>query len=147
MRGFTLIEILVVLALASLLAGIALCDGLDSYQQYLSGSDSDTLVALLQHARAEAMNGMCDGATCSTAMAHGVKIQNGQYIFFEGESYDARVTTEDEVFDADPREPPSGLTEVVFEPFSGDDLNPGSIILADTKITISDQGQITWGNK
>lgn len=142
MKGFTLLEIMVALALVSLLGGFALSYGLDTYHRYIFGSDRDALLVLLRHARAEAMNGVCDGDSCTAPMAHGVAIQEGKYVLFQGESYTSRDVAIDELFEADRDGGWHGLTEIVFEPLSGDVQHPGEIISGNVDIGVDAEGEI-----
>lgn len=146
MRGFTLIEITIVLALVGLIAALALPVSLGSYRRYIAASGRDDLLTLLRHARAQAMAGVCEGDACTGAAAHGVAIEDGAYVLFQGETYATRDPDQDIAFDTDGTAYSSGLREVVFEPLSGDVLHPGQITIEENgkaaMITIGDQGQI-----
>jgi prepilin-type N-terminal cleavage/methylation domain-containing protein len=84
-RGFTLIEILIVMAILITLIGLGVFMSMDSYRAYLSRSERDTVVSLLQRTRSRAMAnvyqtpwGMCyivpnyivfRGTTCTAGAA------------------------------------------------------------------------------
>src|SRR3989344_6646243 len=53
--GFTLIEILIVVAIISFLGIMGVIVGVDTYQKYIFRSDLDKVAALLQKARSSAM--------------------------------------------------------------------------------------------
>ena len=54
--GFTLIEIVIVVAIISLLGVMGVVVGVDTYSRYIFRSDLDKIVALLQKARSSAMS-------------------------------------------------------------------------------------------
>ena len=115
-RGFTLIEIAVVIGLLALIAGIGLVVGLGSYQSTLRRDAHNTLQTALIHAQAEALAGVCAGAGCVGPVAHGVYTATSSYVIFEGTSYATRDTAEDVVLSADPIDPKTVGAEVVFKP-------------------------------
>ena len=80
MRGFTMIEILVVIGLFAIAGGFALWVSMESYRGSSFFADRDMFVAVLQRARAEAVNNVCLGAGCTDGKPHGVHIQSDAYI-------------------------------------------------------------------
>jgi prepilin-type N-terminal cleavage/methylation domain-containing protein len=58
MRGITLIEVLISLAVLTVLAGVGLFITTDNLRSYLAHSERDTIVSQLQSARARAMNNL-----------------------------------------------------------------------------------------
>ncbi|HEY9585496.1 MAG TPA: prepilin-type N-terminal cleavage/methylation domain-containing protein [Candidatus Paceibacterota bacterium] len=149
--GFTLIEILVVVALLATISGFGLIVGMDSYRGYAFRADRDTLVSLLQRARSQSINNICIGASCTNGKPHGVFIDatSGQYILFQGAAYATRDSVVDEVTGVSPLVKHSGLTEVVFAQLSGDASSTGDIILSGTAGQVSTTsvnavGQIAW---
>ena len=148
-KGFTLIEILVVMGLFALLAGLGLMVSMDTYRGSSFRADRDLFVALLQHARAQAVNNICTG-TCTDGAAHGVGVAAGAYTVFQGSSYGARDASQDQTFTASPMVTPSGDTEVVFEQLTGAVVSQRVIVLnGDGKVsttTIETNGRIWWTN-
>ena len=126
---------------------------MESYRGSDFRSDRDLLVSLLQHARSDALNSVCRDASCTDAAPHGVHITSTAYTVFEGGSYVAGAA-QNQVFEASPAVTPSGLTDVVFEPATGDvlvpNVTPGTISLMGnghtSDITIDSEGQISWTN-
>ena len=55
-RGFTLIEVLIVMAIIAFIAVIGMITSLDTLNRYIFRSDTDKVVSLLQKARSSAMN-------------------------------------------------------------------------------------------
>jgi prepilin-type N-terminal cleavage/methylation domain-containing protein len=78
-QGFTLIEILVVMAIFVLIAGFALVVSMDSYRSHNFKSEQDLLVAVLLKARSQAMNNI-------NQLPHGVyiPITHDKYSLFQG---------------------------------------------------------------
>jgi prepilin-type N-terminal cleavage/methylation domain-containing protein len=82
MRGFTLVEILVVLLIVSILSGAALYYNSDSYSQSKLQIKSDELLHHLKYARAQAIQknqrvglcGMQDAQTCGPSWEMGYLI-------------------------------------------------------------------------
>jgi prepilin-type N-terminal cleavage/methylation domain-containing protein len=152
-KGFTLIEILTVIGLISMIAGFALSTNIGSLRAFSFRDDRDELVSVLQKARSEAMNGICLGG-CTGGASHGVHLESGKYVLFQGGSYAARDTETDEIHTLSGATALSGATDVVFERLSGDAvLSPaGSAIMVQSSdghastIKINAEGQITWTN-
>lgn len=146
-KGFTLIEVLTVLGLFTLLAGLGLFASMDLYRGSSFHSERDLLVALLQHARAQAVNNICRGM-CTDGVAHGVKIGSGNYIVFQGSSYASRDATQDQTFATSPLVTSSGDTEVVFAQLTGVAMPPAVIVLRIggqvSTTTIEPNGRIWW---
>lgn len=139
--GFSLIEMLVVIALMAALAAIGLIAGLDSYQRYLFRSDLDTAAALLQKARSSALNNIGEAS-------HGVYFgDTGKFVLFRGASYALRNPSYDLPIEKSKVVSASGLREVVFVPLSGETAG-GNIVLSDgarnVAITINNEGGISW---
>ena len=91
---------------------------------------------------------------CVDGRPHGVRVQTGSYIIFQGASYAARDTAVDEIIPAQngaARIAPASLTDVVFAQLSGSAAPMGTIALLDgvghvSTTTINSEGQITWSN-
>ena len=60
--AFTLIEMVVVMAIISLIGTFTAFVSIDSYRGYAFRSERDTLVASLERARSQSINNMCLGA-------------------------------------------------------------------------------------
>lgn len=155
-RGMTLIEVLVVLALAAMIGGFALFMSMETYRGTSFRSDRDLLVSLLERARAQAVNNLCIGV-CTNGKPHGVAIRPSDhpnsYVGFQGNSYLTRDVAVDDIFDASPVVAATGLTEAVFASLAGTSTTLGgfSVTLTDagghsSAITVSALGQIIWTN-
>lgn len=147
-RGFTLVEMLIVIGLISMLGSVVLFIDLSSYRGDAFRAERTTLVTLLEQARADALNNVGEEE-------HGVAIfpsdEPGSYVLFDGPSYVAGSSTNrtfptsyEVALDA------GSPTTIVFEQLSGDVLSPGVITLRDpnrnitTDITINHEGTIIW---
>ena len=149
--GFTLVEILIVLALIVIIGKFALMISFDTYRGASYHTDRSYFVAVLEHARTLSIDDVCEGSACTGGMPHGVSIQNNRYVMFQGTKYSARDPSLDEITEANPSIIRSGLSEIVFAPGSGNVLQAGDIILTDpsgrtSTITIGAYGQILWTN-
>jgi len=147
-RGFTLVELLTVMGLFVLLAGLGLFVSMDAYRGSSFRTDRDLLVALLQHARAQAVNNICTGS-CTDGAAHGVAATGGVYIAFQGTSYNSS-DPQNQVFSANPAVMLGGDTEVLFAQLTGAVAARRVITLAAAEqvsvITIEPNGRIWWTN-
>ncbi len=155
-RGVSLMEVIVVVSLVSVAAGMTLFINLDSYRGYLSRSDRELLIVALHHARSQAVGNVCLGTGCTNGRAHGVAIREAEqeYVIFQAAatspfSYATRDVQEDIVIPINAGSTFSGsLTEVVFSPLSGNAVASGSIEISahgrTSIFTIGTEGQILW---
>jgi prepilin-type N-terminal cleavage/methylation domain-containing protein len=88
-RGFSLIEILVVVGLVVILSGLALFVSMDSFRGSNFRTERDLIVSILQHARALSINNVCDGAGCVNGLPHGLHVANDSYVLFQGSTYNS----------------------------------------------------------
>ncbi len=151
-RGFTMIETLVVMGIFALIGGLALFVSMETYRSSSFRSDRDLLVAVLQRARAQAINNVCFGTcTDNDGQPHGVRIESDQYIIFQGDTYSSSDPN-NAAFDSNPLSNRTGATEIVFEQLSGDtscsptceiSLTQGS---QSSVISVTSNGRISWTN-
>src|SRR5262245_5773576 len=102
-RAFSLIEVLVVIALLAITGGLALMVSMETYRGTSFRTERNMVIALLQRARAQSVANYC-GGTCvgNDGAAHGVYIDqvNHRYVLYQGPNYAGRDTTMDSAFDA-----------------------------------------------
>ncbi len=83
-KGFTLIEVLIVIGLLAIIGGFSAVATLDNYRMSAFRDERKTLVTALQKARAEALNNI-------DQKAHGVAVlpsdHPSDYVIFEGDDY------------------------------------------------------------
>lgn len=152
-RGFTLTELLIVVSIITLLAGLTLFVDLNSYRGDAFRAEVSSFGGALQTARADALNNI-------NQARHGVAIHPDGcdgYVIFEGNDYAAANRALDVCIKASY----GGVTispssEVVFDQLSGNALtNTGSnydgvITLTDPNrnmtatISINHEGKISW---
>ena len=157
-NGFTLVEIVIVLALVAVVGSVSLFFGLDSFRAYAFHSDRDLLVATLEHARAEAIGNQCQAnseSVCVDGRPHGVRIDADRIHLFQTVAampdYTHRDASVDAVFVSNEHTTFGGDSEVVFSQLSGDVATPAAITVTEaggriSTITIGAEGQISWTN-
>lgn len=111
-EGVTLIEIIVVVAIAGILLGAGIPLTWDFYMQSELRAERSNAVAYLRAARTRAMSNK--GET-----AHGVAAAGDNFVIFEGPSYAGRNVSRDQLFPRSPGIIATGTTEVVFAQLSG----------------------------
>jgi Tfp pilus assembly protein FimT len=118
-NSFTLFELLIVLALLSLILITVVPLGLNFFQRQSLGEVTASLVSVLKMAQDRAVAGKLDSSW-------GVKIfrDQGYYVLFplfNANSFDdpARDKSYDEVFRFSPIVQISGANEIIFEKFTG----------------------------
>ena len=148
-RGFSMIEILVVLAMFVMMTGFGLYVNMENYRGSSFHSDRDLFVSLLQHARAQAISNKCGGSNCNfNGKAHGVFIQSDSYVIYQGTASTSRDFSEDAVFAANPSLTREGDLDFNFSQLTATTSGDKTMTLAGggktSDITVSSEGQITW---
>lgn len=140
--GFTLLEVLLSVAIIGILAGL----GTPIYQSFQVRNDLDiagnTIAGSLR--RAQVLSQGVDGDT-----TWGLYVQSGEITLFQGSSYASRDVDFDEVFILPASIIPSGISEIVYNKFTGEPQITGTIILTSNSnetrnITINEKGTITY---
>jgi prepilin-type N-terminal cleavage/methylation domain-containing protein len=149
MRGFTLIEVLIVVSLITMIAGLTLFFDVSSFRRTAFNAELATLAVALQTARADALNNI-------DQLPHGVKIYPGSYrgyVVFEGADYSHRDTTKDVSIPSmyTVAVAPSSPDEVVFKQLSGEASTTNyTLALFDTNrnasgtVLMNTEGLIDW---
>ena len=140
--GFTLLEVLLSVAVIALIAGL----GAPIYQSFQVRNDLDVATNTISQSlrRAQVLSQAVDGDT-----TWGISVQSGAIILFQGASYASRNTNFDEVFDLPGSITPSGVSEIIYEKFTGEPQNTGTVTLTSNtnearNITINEKGNITY---
>ncbi|MBI4993586.1 prepilin-type N-terminal cleavage/methylation domain-containing protein [Candidatus Wolfebacteria bacterium] len=139
-KGLTMIEIIVAMAILSVIAGLGFWVSLEFYKTYNLDSEFNILTSALRKVRNLSMTNFNESA-------HGIYIEPNRYVIFQGSSYVARNQSFDEIY-----EPLSvnfsGIGEAVFSQLSGDSSASGTIkINYETKnrqVFINYDGKIDW---
>ncbi len=147
-KGFTLVEILVVIALFSIILWFGLFVGFDFYKNYSFRSEESVIVSVLQKARNQSLNNI-------NQTRHGVHFEQGQYIIFECPT----ATPQCDAYSAGPEDntinSSYGISidnlpfDVIFEQLGGNCANCPITIKAsyennDYEIEINSEGGISW---
>ena len=155
-RGLTLIEVLISIAILSVVGGVTLYFSLDDTRAYTFRDDRDKIVSVLQRARAQSMHGICRQDECAEPAAHGVYVGEKNIVLFEGESYTDRTEAFDEVIELHSGAATlSGAAEIIFAPISGRvttlpqgewSMEIGDGVGRGSTITTNSEGRIFWDN-
>lgn len=141
-RAFTLLEVLLSVAALTVIAGISL----PIYQSFQVRNDLDIAATTVAQScrRAEVLAQASDGDT-----NWGVHIQPGSIVLFQGTIYAVRNETFDEIFTMPTSVVPSGMSDVVFEKFTGMPMTTGTTTLTSSTnetrtITINAKGMVNF---
>lgn len=141
-RGFTLLEVLLSLALIALLSGIAV----PSFHLLAVSNDLDvaTNTTLQTLRRAQTLSQAVDGDS-----SWGVKLQASDITLFKGSSYALRDTNFDEVYTLSGNVTPSGILEIVFSKLLGNPSTTGTLTLTSSNnetqnITLNSKGFLDY---
>lgn len=141
-KGFTLIEVLVSIAILGLILSLGLFMSMDVYRGFSNRSEVDTIVSLLQRARASAMAN-------SYQTTWGVCYVAPTYIIFRGSTCVVGASTNEET-PSNPGAAIAGLTSaspVVFSQLAGTTSDAVVSITENGKIStisINYEGTIIW---
>ena len=140
-RGFTIVELLVVMAIAAVMMGLGLFLSADFYRSSSFQSDINSIAAAAPKARSQAVNNI-------NAAPHGIHLDSAGYTIFQGSSYLARIQSEDEILTGNPSFTFSGPTEIVFTQLSGESTANGNLIITNgiktATISFNSEGLIDW---
>lgn len=129
-RGFTLVELLVVLAILGVLSAMAIGIFGNLVPESQLRLQADGVVTLLRGAQAKSIDGYADDVW-------GVHLTNTQATQFKGSSYLSRDVAYDEVLAFSEPLTVSGLSEIVFEGRTGKTTNTGTITLISSVVNES----------
>jgi prepilin-type N-terminal cleavage/methylation domain-containing protein len=121
-RGFTLVEVMVVVAIVAVLAFLAASLGASSYTKSQLSVETEDLILALRRAQSRTVSGYKDGTW-------GVHLTASGYTLFKGSTYAGRDSSYDEVHTYPPTITGSGLSDVIFVYRTGKTSNTGTITL------------------
>ncbi len=111
-KGFTLIELIIVVGLVIMLSSLTLPVGFNFFQESTLRDQARNLESSLRKAQAVAISGRGDANA-------GIKIAENSYIIFEGSSYENRRSSLDIIIPFSISISPGGNDEIVFEKTTG----------------------------
>lgn len=122
MKGFTLLEVMLSIAIIAILTGLSVL----VYQGLQQRNELDVAVNNITGSlrRAQILSQAVDGDT-----TWGVKVQSGNIISFKGASFALRDTTYDESFDLPSNISIEGVSEIVYNKFTGLPQTAGNLTL------------------
>lgn len=140
-KGFTLIEVVFVIALIALAVSFSVLIGLDSVSRFVAIGERDLVVTFLVTARTHALTNVDEGA-------HGLHIDGASYVLFTGDSYDPG-DPDNRSYVRDGAITITGPEDIIFEPLSGSvNTGTGTLIFTDNaqsaEIVINEEGRIEW---
>ena len=139
--GFTLTEVLVVLGIFSLVAGLGLFMSMDAYRGYIHREERATIVGILQKARSRSMSNIHQ-------TSWGVCFIAPNYVIFRGSVCAQNIST-NEIIPASPSTVTAGLSApgIVFSQIAGT-TSPTSILVSQnggtTTIDINEEGAVHY---
>lgn len=140
MRGFSLIEVLIVLAILGFVASMGTIFSMSSISRSYALSERDLLVALLTQTRAKALANVHESA-------HSLHVATSTYVLYEGTTFSSGNATNKHIPKAS-KAVVTGLDTVTFLPLSADTESGGVITVTgdaqDYTIEINTIGRINW---
>ena len=158
--GISLIEVIIVVAIMLMILTFGLSAAGDSRQGNTFRASRDLLISALQHARSQAINNICLGATCANGKPHGVHIgidsdrKMTGYVIFQGMSYDPAdsLNTSINISGNTSRNISLAIgsdTDIYFEQLSGNSISALMKLssgIENSIININPEGAIKWTN-
>ncbi len=138
-EGFTIIELLVSIAILVGISGLGLFVSIDFYKSYILNSERDIVVSILQSARNYSITNINESK-------HGVYFNPTEYVIFQGNSYATRTIIYDENIKVNPGITHTGLQEIIFQQLTGEPAITGDIVLNNSVrsliISVQNEGRI-----
>lgn len=147
--GFSLIEMITVIGIVTLvISGLSTIASMDSFRGYDWHGNRNLIISALQKARGQSINNMCFGAGCTDGLPHGVHLEIGKAIIFQGTTY-AEGNRLNEIIPISTNIIISGATDVYFKKLTGNSATDVTINLSDSVghssvIDINTEGRINW---
>lgn len=140
-KGFTLIELVIAMALMAAFVLFGVPFGVEAYQDYVLTSTTRDLVSVLRRAQTLA-------ATNTGASAYGVAFSSDHVVLFKGSSYPARDPAFDEAHTLSPALRVVALPEIVFAPLSGAPAAASTVVVTSglrvQTIEVNPHGVVVW---
>ncbi len=145
-KGFSLIEVMVVMTMITLLAGVGLVMNLDDFRSYLFRDERNVLVTVLQKARSQAVNNVCIGSGCTDGLPHGVHLAPGKYTIFQGSSFNPDASTNQDIDGNANMSLAYTTPDILFGQLSGQVATDWDVVLDDayghtTAVSVNKEGE------
>ncbi len=139
-RAFTLIEVVIVIAIISFIAGFSAVANFQMYGGFNLKNEQNLIVSLLRRARGQAINNV-------NALPHGLHLEAGRYMLFQGTDWSSRAAGSDVIFPANAALKVSGPGDFIFLQLSGSATSAGNINIWDGRgktltVNVNAEGQI-----
>lgn len=122
MRGFSILEVTLVVGLLGLLTALVIPVGIRFYQTSVLDDATETAVMVLRRAQRQA-------ASEKNNSGFGVRFLPESIVLFQGGTYDTRDVSQDEIFNIPDTIGFSGLSEIDFWAITGQTANAGNVIV------------------
>lgn len=122
-RAFTLIELLLVMGLMFIVGTAMYPIGISFYNAQKVHTVVESLDSALKNSQLQAIAGI-------GGSSFGVHLQSSSYIAFRGGSYAVRDVTQDEVYPIPYGVSIRGMSDIVFEPFTGNPSASGTFTIS-----------------
>jgi prepilin-type N-terminal cleavage/methylation domain-containing protein len=146
MRGFTLLETVLTLAISGIIVSASLAGGISWYERSVSSSYCESRTAALRRTRAEALHAICTN-DCVVPPTHGLHAFETVTTLFEGSSYAARVISADEALPIENQTKIDSPIEAVFSPLEASapamTINTAPADTSSCSLSINPEGGIT----
>ncbi|MEN9582419.1 MAG: hypothetical protein RL641_373 [Candidatus Parcubacteria bacterium] len=140
-KAFTLLEVLIVMAIVGIMAAATLPYTAKSYKHYIKTVETKNLISVLRRAQSMAMANTLESN-------YGVKISSTSAILFKGTSYATHDAQYDENYPISSTVTISAPSEIVFEKISGRPATTATITITSDnktqKIIVGREGNIDW---
>lgn len=141
MRGFTFVELLIIIGITATLLALTIPLGINFYKKEQIITTTEGVIQALRRAQLQAMS--------QADYSFGVYLgsgQTGEYILFRGDSY--KNHDDEEIFYISSSVSFSGLSEVVFSRVEGIPSVSGDIVLTSDNdimtININERGRVNY---
>jgi prepilin-type N-terminal cleavage/methylation domain-containing protein len=138
-KGFTMIEVLISLAILLVIFSLGLFVSFDFYRSYALRSEKSTIISALQKARNQSLNNINQNK-------HGVHFDTNGYTIFEGSTFAGSTNTT--LIPMGYNVSVAGVPfDVVFDQLTGQSTDKTISVTANNKTyntAINSEGQISW---
>lgn len=140
--GFSMIELLVALAVLGTILGLGVPISSSAYKSFLLNAEIEKFVILVR--RAENLS-----IASYREKAHGLAVQGGDLIVFEGASFAARNSDFDEDYNFSESIQISGPSEITFQVLSGRPAASSSWTISlnsgiGKTVSVNEEGAVFW---